>query len=207
MTANSCSRKRHEEEWERYDAAAGAGPPRPTVLFALERCAGEGRAPGLAVDLGCGTGRDAVPLLRRGWRVVALDRRIAALARLAERVSPGERRRLLLWAERIEDAVPPPCDLLIASFSLFLVAPEAFARSWERLRAALRPGGRIACQLLGPEDDWAAEPGITVHERAELAALLAGLEVERLEEERSTSTTPRGAVKHWHLWHLVARKP
>jgi hypothetical protein len=44
-------------------------------------------------------------------------------------------------------------------------------------------------------------------DRAGVTRLLAGLEVELLEEEESDGVTPRGKPKHWHIFHVVARKP
>ena len=57
-----------------YDAAGDL--PRETLLFALERFEGEADSSEqelLAIDLGCGAGRDTAELLRRGWRVLAID--------------------------------------------------------------------------------------------------------------------------------------
>jgi tellurite methyltransferase len=51
-----------------YDGVKGR-PPRPTLSRAADAFAG----PGFAVDLGCGDGRDTIELLRRGWRVLAID--------------------------------------------------------------------------------------------------------------------------------------
>ncbi|MGQ9869558.1 hypothetical protein [Leptodesmis sp.] len=39
----------------------------------------------VAVDLGCGDGRDTVELLRRDWQVLAIDGEPQAIARLLER--------------------------------------------------------------------------------------------------------------------------
>lgn len=191
-----------------YHEAAGSGPPRPTLLAALD---GFGPvAPGsppLAVDLGCGTGRDTLELLRRGWRVLAVDSDPQALAALQARAAASGLPAPGLLAERLESVALPPCSLVNASFCLFLCAPEAFGATWQRLREALLPGGRLACQLLGPRDDWAGREGIGFHDRREVEALLAGLEVELLEEEESEAVTPRGRRKRWHLWHVVARRP
>ena len=41
--------------------------------------------PGRALDLGCGSGRDAVYLARRGWQVTGVDAVSLALSRAAER--------------------------------------------------------------------------------------------------------------------------
>ncbi|HKA27105.1 MAG TPA: class I SAM-dependent methyltransferase, partial [Gaiellaceae bacterium] len=77
------------EGWGRYYDAAKGGAPRETLLFALdlfEREGGGGKER-LAVDLGCGEGRDTVELLRRGWRVLAIDAEREAIERL--RTRPG----------------------------------------------------------------------------------------------------------------------
>ncbi len=47
---------------------------------------------------------------------------------------------------------------------------------------------------------------MTFHDRAAIDGLLDGLEVEMLREEENDSTTPRGKAKHWHVFHIVARK-
>ena len=65
--------------WTAYYAKAGLGPPRPTLLRALDALAADGIPRGRAVDLGCGVGRDALELLRRGWRVTAVDQERDAL--------------------------------------------------------------------------------------------------------------------------------
>ena len=47
---------------------------------------------------------------------------------------------------------------------------------------------------------------MTFHTRADVEALLEGFEIEHLEEEEDDSVTPRGEAKHWHVFHIVARK-
>ena len=69
----------------------------------------------------------------------------------------------------------------------------------------MRPGGRFCGQLFGEHDDWAGS-GVVVHTRAELDALLAPFEVERLDVFDDEGTTVVGTRKHWHLYHVVARK-
>jgi hypothetical protein len=73
--------------------------------------------------------------------------------------------------------------------------------------AAIRPGGRFAGQILGPRDSWAARPETSSVTRDALDVLLAPFELERLEEEETDSVTPMGEAKHWHIWHVNARKP
>jgi tellurite methyltransferase len=48
---------------------------------------------------------------------------------------------------------------------------------------------------------------MTFFTRAEAEALLAPLAVELFREEEEGGVTPRGSAKHWHIFHIVARKP
>ena len=71
--------------WAAYYEKLRERPPRRTLLAALDRF-GDGAAGALAVDLGCGDGRDVIEMLRRGWRVVAVDAEPEALRQLQARV-------------------------------------------------------------------------------------------------------------------------
>ena len=186
-----------------YDAVAG-GPARKTLLFAADAFASEGRT-GDAVDLGCGSGRDALELLRRGWRVLAIDADEDGVTRL--RASAGPDTRLATRLSRLEDATWPDVDLVNASYSLFFLTPAAFERTWRRVRSSLRPGGRVSAQILGDRDTWAANERMTHHTSAAARELLDGLTVELFEEDEDPDgRTATGVAKHWHVFHVVAKR-
>jgi membrane dipeptidase len=185
--------------WGRYFRLAGVDA-RPTLIDAVERFA----APGFAVDLGAGTGRDTAELLRRGWRVLAIDREADAIDRLLELVGAGSD-RLETRVARYEESDWPACDLVNASFALPSCPPAEFPRVWSRIVDSIVPGGRFAGQLFGDRDAW-ARTGIVVQTRAEVEALLEPFEVERFEEFEGDARTAIGKTKQWHLFHLVARK-
>jgi len=200
-------------DWAGYYEKTRERPPRETLLFALDRfdaepeSVTEGR---FAVDLACGGGRDTIELLRRGWRVLAIDAEPAAIEKLTARddLPPGVTLGVELTGQvaRFEEAVWPRCDLVNCSFALPLMAPGDFNAVWRRITGSLNPGGRIACQLYGQRDSWTGRPGMTFHDRAAIDALLEGLDVEMLREEEDDSVTVRGEAKHWHVFHIVARK-
>lgn len=185
--------------WGRYLRVAG-DDPRPTLLDALDRFP----APGLAIDLGAGSGRDTAELLRRGWRVIAIDREQEAIDRLHALTGPDSARLQSVRA-RFEEAEWPDCDLVNASFSLPFCPPAAFASLWARIVDSIRPGGRFCGQLFGRRDEW-ARSGVVAVSDVELAELMRPFEIERCDELESDGTTVVGKPKHWHVYHLVARK-
>lgn len=198
----------HGVDWAAYYAKTGTRPPRKTLIFALDRFDAEGRpANAFAADLGSGSGRDTIELLRRGWPVLAVDSAPEAIEQLLARDDLPEGAHIETQNLRYEDMTLPPCDLVNAAFSLPLCPKEAFPAVWTKIVEALRPGGRFSGQLYGDRDSWAGDPTMTHLARAEAEALLADLEVEMFDEEEDDSVTPRGTQKHWHIFHIVARKP
>jgi len=189
-----------------YYAAIRGRPPRPTLLRA---CHAMRRVPGRrAIDLGCGSGRDTLPMLAEGWHVWALDAEPRAIAELEAAVPAARRPRLVTRIARFETAHLPGADLVNASFSLIAIERYAvLADLVRRIHAALRPNGRFAGQLLGCRDSWvAAGRGVVGLDRTALATLLCDFRLERVDEEETDSVTPLGEVKHWHIWHIDAVK-
>ncbi|GAA4892107.1 methyltransferase family protein [Stackebrandtia albiflava] len=189
-------------DWTPYFDKTTGLPPRELYLEAVERFSG----PGLAVDLGFGAGNETMDLLSRGWEVVAVDADPAAAPRLHARADGAGAERLTTVTGTIEDFDMPRADLVHAGSSVFFVPAARFTETWDRIVASLRPGGRFAGNLLGERDDWAANPAMTPVSRSTLDEMLAGLEVEHLHEQDEDGRSMQGP-KHWHAYHVVARKP
>jgi SAM-dependent methyltransferase len=184
----------------------GGRPPRDTLLAALERFEGENLVSGFAVDLGCGEGRDTIELLRRGWRVLSIDGEKEAIARLLSRPDIVSERLETQLTHFETTVLPEAVDLINASFSLPFCSPEHFPKFWEKIIASLRSGGRFCGQLFGDRDSWAIYTSINHHTRQQVEALLQPFEIEMLQEEDHPGQTALGESKHWHLFHIVARK-
>ena len=193
-------------DWTKYYEAVGL-EPRTTLVEALRRFDEEGSRERFAVDLGCGTGGDTVELLRRGWQVLAVDGQAEAIDRLrALELAENERSRLETRVSRFETAEWPSADLVNASFALPFCPPDDFPAVWERIEQSLHPGGRFSGHLFGDRDEWSDEDDMTFQTRAEAAALLSRLEVELFDEVEEDGSTAVGEQKHWHLFHVVARR-
>ncbi|WP_414580908.1 class I SAM-dependent methyltransferase [Scytonema sp. PCC 10023] len=206
--------KDFERKWSDYYNAVVGRPPRDTLLEALARFDAESlnqqetvvEQPRFAIDLGCGEGRDTVELLRRGWRVLAIDGEAEAIARLLNR-SDINRQLLETRVVLFEDVVlPESVDLVNASFSLPFCPPNSFPSLWEKIISSLRSGGRFCGQLFGERDSWAIYASMNHHTRQQIEMLLQPFEIEMLQEEDHPGKTAIGEDKHWHIFHVVARK-
>jgi len=197
------------EDWAGYFDAVSGKPPRETLVLALKLFDGEGvtRFPRVAVDLGAGEGRDTAELLRRGWRVDAIDAHPESLMRIWNRADLVNTDRLTTTRATYEQCVLPACDLLNASYALPFCSPPPFGAVWAKIGAAVRPGGRFAGQFFGDRDTWATIPGRSHQTEAQVRAMLVGWEVEQFQVEENDKPTSMGEQKHWHIFHVVARKP
>lgn len=159
-----------------------------------------------AIDLGCGPGSETLAMLAHGWRVLAVDAEPEAIDILRNRVPAEHRDRLQTVVAPMHEVDLPHAELVHAGFSLPFCSRPQFAAIWQSLTTAVADGGRFAGQLFGERDSWAGSPGMTFLAMAELEVLLDGWTVESLEEVDEDGTAVSGP-KHWHLWHVIARRP
>ena len=134
----------HDAGFRGYAVAAAPGLAR-----ILNR---NGITQGLVVDLGCGSGRWARELDRRGYDVLGIDRSPAML-RLARKLAPGARFRVgSLWSVRL-----PPCHAVTSvgeCLNYCFDAPgsqRALLSLFRRIHRALEPGGILLCDFAGPD--------------------------------------------------------
>ena len=194
-----------QSSWRRYyDAVAGLSPS-PTTVMAIDLWTQEHEAPGSAVDLGCGDGRDTLEFLRRGWRVLAIDTEPTALDLLVSRPDLPSTGRVDCRCLAMEDATWGAADIVNASFALPFCRPDRFDALWRQICASLPAGGRFAGHFFGPEDSWANER-LTITDREDVDDLLSSFEIEYFCELKEDGRDAVGNAKHWHLFHVVARK-
>ncbi|WP_181310031.1 class I SAM-dependent methyltransferase [Nocardioides campestrisoli] len=188
--------------WIAYNDAQGERDARPLCRAVLDLAGpGQGRT---ALDLGAGAGLESRALHAAGWRVHAFDRDPHLAARLAR--LGGDDATVAAYVGPVEEADLPDADLVHASYTLPYVAPGRFGEFWERLRGAVRPGGWLAVDLFGDKDSWAGDEGITSFTRSQAEALFAPpLDVVRFDEEDEDGQAASGP-KHWHVFHVIARR-
>lgn len=196
-------------DWPGYYRVMLGKPPRETLMDALARFDAEGpttRGARRAIDLGCGEGRDALELLRRGWRVLAIDDHPDAATLLTDRVPAAQRDLLEMRTAGFRSMDWADVDLVNASYALPFCAPAEFPSVWDQLIRAIRPGGRFAGQLFGDRDTWATLPDRAHQSESEARELLNGFDIEMFKIEERDDPDAKGKPKHWHIFHIVAQK-
>jgi len=162
---------------------------------------------GRVLDYGCGLGNLAVAAARRGCTVVALDASAAAIAHLQALASEH---RLPITAARadLREHVPTPeaFDAVVSiGLLMFFGCPDA-RRQLSRLRAAVRPGGIAAVNVLIAGTTYLDMFGADAHclfGCDELRQAFEGWTLLHDGEQRFDA--PRGLVKRFST--LIARRP
>jgi ubiquinone/menaquinone biosynthesis C-methylase UbiE len=124
--------------WSAASTVAGfvASAPNATLMRFSES-----RPPGRAVDIGCGAGRNSIPLAEFGWDVIGVDLSRPMLAAAVERARDSKVR------DRIGFALAPMDALPIADRSADLIVAHGIwnlARSGAEFRRGVREAARIA---------------------------------------------------------------
>ena len=119
-----------------------------------ERCGGP------VLELGCGTGRVALHLARRGHEVIGLDRDPELLAALESRGAQLPVSTIEADARSFE--LEEPASLVLAPTHLLQLLSDSAERaeSLHCIAASLRPGGLLAATIIEemPEPDGAPPP-------------------------------------------------
>ncbi|NUP53584.1 MAG: class I SAM-dependent methyltransferase, partial [Catenulispora sp.] len=194
--------------WMDYNAGQATREVRPLLLDVLT-VAGDG-AGRQAIDLGCGLGRETDALLRAGWRVHAVDFAPNTEQNLRTTTRPSDRDRLTVQVQGF-DALEslPTADLIYAGFSIPYIPRAAFDHLIALARASITPGGLFAANLLGLHDSYHAEHSeeYTFLDESEVRSLLfPGWDLIRLDIDDYDGKSFTGP-HHWHLFHLIARRP
>jgi ubiquinone/menaquinone biosynthesis C-methylase UbiE len=172
---------------------------------------------GPTVELGCGTGRIAIPLLKSGRAVVGIDRSAPMLARARRRARRagvlnravfvrGDIRALPLRTRRF-DCVIAPYGILQS-----LTSDSDLTATLTSVARVLRAGGLFGVDLVPDLPQWREyERKVSLHGRRNASTTLTLVESVRQDRRRGLTifdqeyTERRGGKRHVHQFSLTFR--
>ena len=188
------------KDWSEYYEITKAKPPSKLLVNALEYVVNKGKA----IDIGAGALKDTRYLLEQGFEVIAIDR-----SPLMEKEAKAlEKNKMEAFTTSFENFAFPENEYDIASamFSLPFTEPAHFDTVFGNIKKSLKKGGIFCGQFFGINDEWSKNPKMTFHTEVQAKELLNGLEILSFKEVEEDGTTANGTPKHWHIFHIIAKK-
>jgi tellurite methyltransferase len=181
---------------ERYRSGERAGEdldaaPTPLLMEAAKRL-----APGKALDLACGTGRNALWLVEQGWSVTAVDGSSSAIEILRRRASE----RGIRLEARVADLEKGGYQIEPSSWNLVAICYYLQRSLFESAKLGVVPGGILVSivHIVEPGEEPTAHrlrPG-------ELETYFQGWEILHRHEGKPNDTAHQHSVAE-----IVARRP
>ncbi len=197
--------------------------PHPSVV----RLAGDLRRRGCSriLDLGCGAGRHAAYLSRRGFTVIGVDTAVSGLTHAAGWLA-GEGLAFNL-AKADMTALPARSGIFDCVVSIYVLhhnTIDRIRRAFSEIERLLVEGGMFLA-IIQSRDDWkygrgerlepntyvpdvGDEAGVPHHffDESELTGLLDGFRIIRMDLERTDAPLPDGSIIPHRHWDLLAEK-
>lgn len=181
-------------------------PPTPFLLKTLSL---PNLVKGSVLELGCGSGRDTVELLKQGWNVIAVDKSEEGISNLKKIVPENGTIDCRLESFEEMSLSSHLFDLVYSRYSLSFCQRESWISVWNKIVNSMKKGSFISMHLFGVNDgfkDSKRHGSMTFFSKEDVKELLVGFEVIFNHEEEDDKESAVGQMKHWHVFTIVAKK-
>ena len=155
-----------------------------------------------AVDLGCGSGNETVYMVKRGIKVLAIDRQLNKKF-ILDRLSKSERKLISFEECSFEEVKLPKTELFVACFSIPFCNPNSFDDLWDKIYNSIEDCGYFVGQLFGDRDDWNVVDTINTFPLEKVKEYLKRYKIIKLEEVEYIRKIDN---KKWHFYDIIAQK-
>ncbi|MBR3132971.1 MAG: methyltransferase domain-containing protein [Clostridia bacterium] len=104
------------------------------------------RKTGNAIDLGCGSGRDTVFLIKNNWNVLAIDREDTR-EMIEKKLNKLEIERFRFSCQNFENVELEENDLVVSNYSIPFCSKNYFYEFWNKIVESIS-SNRILCRKL-----------------------------------------------------------
>lgn len=164
-------------DFNRWYLRRGSRPPWDTGISPPELYAFiASHPPGRALDLGCGTGTNAITLAQHGWRVTGVDFALKAIAgakRKARAAGVQARADLRVGDVTKLDGIAGPFDLIFDLGCFHGLTPEGMDAYARRVKWLLAPSGAYLLYVQFKDDPASNRSGVSEDDLRRFAPVFA----------------------------------
>lgn len=162
--------------------------------------------PKIAIDLGCGAGRDTIALLKHKWEVLAIDTENTE-GTIREQLSKEEQKRFTFQKSTFGAMNLPGSNLIVANFSLPFAKIDYWDLIWNKINNSLLSGGYFVGNFFGKKDSWTeSKKDLIFLSESEVRNLFTNFEIIQFNEIEKDGETASREEKHWHIYDIIAKK-
>lgn len=158
----------------------------------------------LAIDLGCGAGNDTIYLLKKNYKVIAVDKEVSVINLIKSRISDTSKLDFII--ESFENIKLNKVDLITSNLSICFCKPQYFNRLCDEITNNILEEGYFVGNFLGKEDDWSMDSNKTFIDKEQLDIIFKDFKIVFFKEEKFYKKTVKGKMKFWHIYQIIARK-
>lgn len=174
--------------------------PAPFVIEALKEM-----LPGFALDVGCGQGRNALYIARKGWKVDAVDSNAQVINDLAEQVS----RYGLDIHPKVADVTSftfvKTYDAILCMMLLHFLTKAEWQSLIAQMKAHTSPGGIHVLAVFNDNNPAGTRPYL--FRPNELKSCYSDWDILTYHNNESSSILVNGAQRAYYVTRLVAKRP
>lgn len=188
------------KDWSEYYEITKAKPPSKLLVKALEYVTSKDKA----IDIGAGALKDTRYLLEQGFEVTAIDK--SPLMEQEAKALGNDKVHAFTTSFEDFDFAENEYDIATSMFALPFTEPAHFDKVFSKIKSSLKKDGVFCGQFFGINDEWSKNKKMTFHTEAQARELLGDLEILSFKEVEEDGTTANGTPKHWHIYHIIAKK-
>ena len=155
-----------------------------------------------AIDLGCGSGNETVYMIKKGIKVLAIDRQLNQ-DYILDRLNEEEKQLISFKESSFEDIELPKTQLITAFFSLPFCNPNNFDELWNKIYNTIDNNGYFVGQLFGDRDAWNIVDSINTFPIDKVKDYLKKYRIIKLDEVEYVRESDN---KKWHYYDIIAQK-
>jgi SAM-dependent methyltransferase len=188
-----------KSNWSKYYKKTQLRDPSLLLKMSLNNF----KAPGVAYDLGAGSGVDTRYLIEQGWKVTAIDKEKNSIEQI--KINCQGSQNLTVLQNNFENLSLKTADLIYGRFAFPFCHPKSFNKFWKTMTSSLNANGVLAGVLFGTNDSWVVNKNMTFHTQKEILKLFTGFEVLFFDEFDQSAKTALGHTKNWHTYTFILR--